>query len=834
MARAVTESPGKRVVAASLDQADELSTGIAALKKLIQDVGPEPGDRNEAETRFQIIDRLLVECLGCPRLQVHVETPQGREYTDYEIGSPALAIWEAKREGKPFTIPLKAKSRMVQSLVSLAKACPQVEEALKQANDYCLSRGCEIAVVTNGHQLVAFLPSDFSSGFHGNGFVVLSLAHLEEVFGRVWQLLSFPALTNGALIDFLRRSITSRAPEKLSAFIPNYPQFKERTALQSSLRTIADLILLDLEKQAEIEKNFYEECYVESGGLSQNSTVSKSILAARYASLFDGSEEGPELAPVKPKRGKDTFTPDLLAEAIAGRPIILLGDVGVGKTSFIKHLRHVSAYDEFQRAIYVYVDLGFEGALSKSLRELVLRTVEDTLEEEYGIDVAEDAFVRRVYKKQLSRFEKSVHGRLKETDPASYLKSEIEFLQVLMEDKAEHLKRCIQHLSSERRKQVILAIDNADQRGSAVQQEAFLIAQNVASTWKAAVFVAMRPGTYHTSKRAGALSGYQNRVFTVSPPRIDLVLAKRLRFAVEIAQGKRELEQLQNVSLNLSSIVSIINVLMPSIEQSEDLQIFLENITAGNVRDVIELLVDVIGSPNIDTEAVIRGLSDRGRFFIPLHDFWKVALKGDYNFFDPSRVKAVNVFDAHSNDRSEHFLAPLMLGFLSTEGSHRAAEGFVPADTLIAEIQSLGFGLGSCRAAIRRLVNDKLIETSYRISFEEDEFGLFGEMPERVRVNSAGGYYLNRWMGTFPYLDAVAVDTPIFDIDLREQLRMNVTSLALADRYDRALRLKNYLSEIWNELGLRVDYFDWHDTCQSQAWTFDRARGAIARRGSPA
>lgn len=814
---------------ATLKPADELAEGLEALKRLIAEMRATSADRNEASTRFQIIDRILVECLGYPRSEIQCEPNINGEYADYQVGQPLLAIWEAKREGQGFEIPVKARMRSVQKVASVAKASSSARDAINQVNSYCRATGCPVAAITNGSQMIAFLSEDFSGGYVGNAYIVPSLEHLENAFGRAWQLLSYPALQSGNLATFLDRSTASQPPEKMSSYIPNYPQAKERSGLQSSLNTIADLLLLNIEKQENLEGAFYSACYVESGGLSQNSTVSKSILAARYASLFE--DEGVAAQPAKARKGKDTFTPDLLAEAISNKPIVLVGDVGVGKSSFIKHLKYVSAFEEFRRSIYVYIDLAFEGALSASLRDLVLNTVEDTLLEEHEIDVLEDEFVRRVYKKEMIRFERGVEGRLREVAPERYILAEIEHLKSLTSDRSEHLKRSIQYLASEKRKQIIIAIDNADKRSSEIQQDAFIIAQNIASTWKAAVFVSMRPSTYYTSKRAGALSAYQSRVFTIAPPRIDLVLEKRIRFAVEIAEGKRQLEQLQHVRLNLSSIVAVLKSVMESISTSDDVQIFLENITGGNVRAVIEFVAETIGSPNIDTEAAVRVTAEGGDYIFPVHDFWKVALKGEFHYFDPSKVLAANLFATQANDKSEHFLAPLILSFLAAEGAHRASEGFVQTVLLLSEMQSLGYSSKSCESCLRRLVNDRLIETALRVSFEEDEFGLYGELPSKFRINSAGAYYVQHWMCTISYLDAVVVDMQIYDEDVKNTLKESIRSLALADRLERAQLIRGYLTKVWEEMSLNVDYFDWEGSCRTLEWTFERVRSAVARRG---
>jgi hypothetical protein len=51
-------------------------------------------------------------------------------------------------------------------------------------------------------------------------------------------------------------------------------------------------------------RQFFEECYCESGALSQHAMVSKQILTARYASLFPPAEQSPALTPVNSGPGK--------------------------------------------------------------------------------------------------------------------------------------------------------------------------------------------------------------------------------------------------------------------------------------------------------------------------------------------------------------------------------------------------------------------------------------------------------------------------------------------------------------------------------------------------
>ena len=118
-----------------------------------------------------------------------------------------------------------------------------------------------------------------------------------------------------------------------------------------------------------------------------------------------------------------------MTEAISRRPIVLIGDVGVGKTSFLKHLIYISAFKEFQNAIYIYIDLGSQGALSANLNEFVLAEIETQLYSRYQIDVHEDRFVRGVYHSDILRFQRGIHSGLRDQEPQIYAQKLLAFLE---------------------------------------------------------------------------------------------------------------------------------------------------------------------------------------------------------------------------------------------------------------------------------------------------------------------------------------------------------------------------------------------------------------------
>ena len=205
-----------------------------------------------------------------------------------------------------------------------------------------------------------------------------------------------------------------------------------------------------------------------------------------------------------------------------------------------------------------------------------------------------------IYHNELNDFDRGIAGALKGVDNAEYERQRFQFLSDKLSQCGNHLQASLGHLALGRSKQIILVIDNADQRSFAVQQDAFLIAQELAATRNMLVFVALRPSTFYQSKISGALAGYQNKVLTIAPPPADEVLQRRILFAVRVAEGKTATEAMTGIRLQFKSIVLFLHATLRSIRNNQAIRQFLGNITGGNTRLVIELFTAFCGSPNVD------------------------------------------------------------------------------------------------------------------------------------------------------------------------------------------------------------------------------------------
>ena len=742
------------------------------------------GNRNEATTRLHLIDTIFFECLGWDRKAdcITEERFEGK-YTDYTFHAPhRLLILEAKKEGTYFDIP-DDYSNGKYKIKTLKEDVPNLREAVDQVADYCQKRGVPLAAISNGHQMVAFIGSrqDGQAPDEGKAIVFESFEILVNKFRLLWDCLSKPGAQSSNLQRNLSGFDSPYIPRKLSQSISLYPGIKNRNILQTDLQILADLVFEDIISATDLEKAFLDKCYCQIGALSQYALISKSLLENRYEALFKNIKKQPKLIPATNKKG---LSKDLIAEGFSRRPVLILGDVGVGKTIFFKHFIKVEAKEIFENAILIYIDFGSKAAFAKDIRDFVLEEIERQLRKFQGIDIMEDSFVRGIYHGEIKRFGTGIYGELRESSPDEYRAKEIKFLEEKINDKEQHLISSLDHISKGRKQQVVIFLDNSDQRSDKVQQHVFIISESIAETWPATIFLALRPETFHRSKKLGSMSAYHLKAFTISPPRIDKVLEKRLLFAEEITSGKIPISSLPSeISINFEKVGAFLKIIQQSLDRSDEIVECIDNLAGGNVRMALEFIKKLIGSGHIDTKKILDIYSKSGSYYIRLHEFLRTIIFGDNIYFDPYSSPVINLFDVITDDAKEHFLSCAVLQLIESEGVKGKKHGFVREKLIYDFFQSAGFSIPQLSNSLSYLCEAKLLETAGRIKPLEEDIS-----SNAVRLTTIGAYHLQRLPYMFLYYDAIVTDVPILDREYREQIT------DVHDIFDRLERGNSFLS----------------------------------------
>ncbi len=808
----------------------EMNQGRVALRRILKQFPIGSAYWSEAQNRFQFIDRLLDECLGWEKPFIEVEKfddAGGR--ADYLLGKPVRAALEAKKEAAGFKFLPTSKPKAARKLRPLVDACPTLKAACVQVIGYCALHGARLAIVCNGPQLVIFQSQGQSSSpLDGECFVFDGFNSYIEDFPTLWRFLSPEGVYQNVAVRTLADLQNPRIPVKASTTLGEAKAYRYRTPFQENLRTLATVLLEEVEYNPDVKSEFYRECYVTVYGDKDNSLLSSDIISSRYKRVSDNGILPANLTTRIENGSVKIDSREIVTTT--GRPIVVVGDVGVGKTSFFEHLFQQLDHDERSRTCYIHVNLGSEAALSTDVKSYFLRVAPLVLREEYDINIDSNDFALKLYDPEMTEFDDGVEGQLKNIDRTGYLKARIAHLSGLLKDRAAHVHRSLNFIVKGLGRQVMIVLDNADQRTFDTQQEAFLVAQELASSRTMLIFVALRPSTFYASKLSGALSGYKNEVLSISPPPAHDVIRKRIMFALRVAAGRIAPAALEGVSLNLSNVELFLKAMLRSIHSNTEIRTFLGNITGGNTRLVLELITSFCGSPNVESERIVRIQSETGFYHVPLHEFTKHALLGEYAYYNAtSSLVACNVFDVTMADKREHFLGLLIIGHLTSPTGIRNNDGFVPGTLVVAEMMRLGFAESQIRAAVRRLAEHRLIETPHahfrEIEVKDDQLA----ESYHFRATSVGIYHARYWVGSFSFLDAMCLDTPIFDREHREAIFKYASSFEIKDRFKKATAFLSYLEATWYEANFDMNYFDFKGAVDNQKKSFESVERFVSK-----
>jgi GTPase SAR1 family protein len=624
----------------------------------------------------------------------------------------------------------------------------------------------------------------------------------------MWDALSPPGVAEGNLDRLLSADTLPLPPEKLSQRIIDYPGHKNRNPASTEMQILGGIFLEDLAREPVLEEKFLEDTYCKSGALSQYALVSKDLLRSRYSQFFESEAK----ASASPAVGKKGVSPEVLsaigAAAISRRPILLVGDVGVGKSIFIRRLIKIDAREELSKAIVLYIDFGSKPSLASDLKSYVSDEIERQLREDIHVDVNEANFVRGVYNVRIDQFAKSTKGELRKIDPESYLRSELDFLIELVSNKEEHLKQSLGHISKGQKRQIVLFLDNVDQRPIDFQEQVFIISQTMASEWPLTAFLALRPETFFESKVRGFIAAYQPRVFTIDPPRIDRVLVKRLSFALDSLNENGIVGSLPfGVELSSSSLCDYMEMLKEAIEKGGEIVEMIDNMCAGNVRAALAFLTSFVGSGHVDSKKILKVIERGETYHLPFHEFFRAVILGDGEHYNPANSPFINIFDISTDSPGEHFLLPALISFVERQGQIGGSEGYVEKDQVYAAMSEAGFHPNQVRSALARATDKGLMTTPVRLR---------GDSTSRLRISPAGAYMIKKIAGLFAYIDVVVVDVPITAIDDRIRIR---DARTLEDRIDRAELFLNYLNKCWiksaSRLGRIYDWAPHAETCKA-------------------
>ncbi len=160
------------------------------------------GEVTEADTRANLIDKVLTQVCGWPEALIARENHVERGYMDFNLrvqNRPYVTV-EAKREGLPFVFPIEQHEHRSLKISGAILTQKPIREAVGQVRGYCDDAGIRYAIATNGYAWVVFRAIREDKPWReGHARVFPSLEFIIGHFTDFWNLLSYDAICAGAL-----------------------------------------------------------------------------------------------------------------------------------------------------------------------------------------------------------------------------------------------------------------------------------------------------------------------------------------------------------------------------------------------------------------------------------------------------------------------------------------------------------------------------------------------------------------------------------------------------------------------------------------------------------
>ena len=730
-------------------------------------------EAGEAETRLKVIDDVIFGVLEWSHDDVTVEERVSEDgtttFADYVLrtGMSALVI-EAKKVGVAFEeVPDTRRANLRGRFVS-----GKTGEAIIQARDYARKHGIPFAAATNGNTWIVYPATRTDQVSFANSSAVIFptlKSALQDDFAEFMDLLSRGAVISGSLENELLGRLENQIEQR------RLNKFHTRGFSKISRHSLFPLI------ENAISIAFSEDIVNSDPDLLENLYV-KTPDRARFDNRIKMNIQRREAvyasSPIRPLRDKDSSSvTSLIASAAAkARPlaILVLGQVGAGKTTFLEYTHKVGSAALFQSDGITpaphWIKVDFR-KFDKSANPL--QFLHDALKKH----INSDPF--------LSDYEGCLKGAYEDETAALFRGP----LFLVADDESERKRRIAELINTDyanggpyvekvlthaaQISPVFLVIDNVDQHeDDGVQSNIFASAMALAQTINANLVCAMRESTFVRHKNSATFDAFDFDPIAIDPPVVQAVLSKRFFVAKQLLEGSSgEFTAENGASVKVANLGSVIELVQSSVLGTE-IGSLIEVLATSDIRLALRMTREFLQSGWTATGKALRIHEETGSYRLPAHEALRAIMLGNQQVYAEEFSVLGNPFDSRLARTEAQLLRLYVLNacvHLSSEAGFRFIEGEQIKDAL----RQIGFGDDICQRVLTDLTNLRFLHTASHST---------ATLTSNYIVSRLGGYVVRHFLAEMMYLENVMMDTFIADTKAWDKLR-TLTANVYAERH---------------------------------------------------
>lgn len=665
------------------------STAAVEILKSFRQVSLE--DANEASTRLKVIDRVLRDVLKWSDEDIspeeHVTEDGKTTFADYVLRTANTAlIVEAKKVGEAFASIRGQQGRRVKLSKSFLES--DIGEAVIQARDYARKMAIDFAVATNGSTWILF-PAQRHDQVRFHDSTALVFWSLDEILSEDYQefvdLLGRDSVISGSLeTALLGRAENQTENRKLGSFYstskrvtnPLFPVIEKEVLIAFS-----DSIV-------ELDEESFQRCYV-----ATPESIKFDRKIRMHVSRREQAVSGEVSQPMK-KREAERLYEKVRASAAENRKslaILLLGTVGVGKTTFVHYMRKIMLKELFAhnaaRPYAHWLHLDFLNCGTQSATDFIYRSLRDYINQ--------DSFLREF--DQCLKYAYADEINALRSGPLSPIATSEEKINERIadllwkdyQDVVPYVTRVLSYAT--KNAAFFLVIDNVDQMDDEVQSRLFAESFSIARALSLNLVLALRQSTYAKHRNSPTIDAFDFEVVQIDPPIIASVLSKRFALVEVLASGKKaEFVAENGAKVKVEDAGQIVELVKGSVLGTE-IGTRIEVLATEDIRLALRMTREFLERGYTNPGRAIEYHKQTGQYMLPRHEAFRAIILGTRKVYNEDFSPIGNPFDSRIAVNRAQLLRLFVLSAIvsyASEGGFRFIDGATVCDNL----RKVGFG----------------------------------------------------------------------------------------------------------------------------------------------
>jgi len=721
---------------------------------------------SEADSRCKFIDKLFIDCLDWNEQGIKRETSASEEgkvfYLDYIFHSNIpIVVVEAKKKDIAFELPLDGKRKYkLNGVISKSK---NLKDAISQVQKYASLKSIKYAIITNGTQLIAFIANrnDGVPWEEGTCIIFRSLQDIKENYIEFYNLFNRTNFIAHSLDKVLLKEYSEPSGRRIIDSLSNPDETLFRNVFSDAMNKVIESFFSNIIELEDTE--ILENCYCLNNETKIYEKDLESLLKDNLPTFLPDAKT----IILKSYKGKEEIEDDI-ASYVHGStttiPILLIGGLGVGKSTFLRWFFNVKLNKDVGDRIFpVFIDF-LKGPTDESKYiEYAEEIILSSLESDKKYKLTEWNILKSIYRDLVLKEEKGLLQPIANTDKAQFEIKISEKINEWRSNKDTHIGRLIHYLAKHHGIKVVLVFDNADQKNMIFQTKVYEYVNMLTLRHKCLAIISLREESFWQASRVGIFDAYHTHIYHLRTPRFKDLLEKRLDYALnklKIEKGEY-FTSFGAFRVKISDLQAFLEMVISSIlvhAKGAEILKFLECLACGNMRIALGMFKSFLTSGHTKIDIYISNfLATGSQYTIPLHEFAASVMMQDLRYYSESRNNIIiNLFALAKGINSSHFTRLRLLSILSENKSKSSpvGKGYYKIDDIFNDFNKLNYDKSYLEEHILSLLRQNLIETdnNVRTSISDASY---------LKITACGEYYLTNLCLTFMYLDIIITDIPI-------------------------------------------------------------------------